>query len=259
MLAVITGASSGIGAEFARQLHARGFDLFLIARRTAQLATIKAELEEKRGNSVEIRSVDLCNQVELSKLCLELQSLPIQLLVNNAGRGSFGPFDSLELTEELNLLTLNISAGLRILHTVLPGLKQQKKGGIIVISSILGFQPTPYMATYAGTKAFNFYHTMALRNELKGTGVQVLTVCPGPTETEFAGAARVPGEFTNVRRDRVDMVVAQAIIAFQKRRAFVVPGARSWLISLFSRILPFWLTLPIIEHMLKRSLPTRLK
>jgi short-subunit dehydrogenase len=259
MLAVITGASAGIGAEFARQLHARGFDLFLIARRADHLVALKSQLEEKRANSVEVRSVDLCNQSELAKLCTELKVLPVKLLVNNAGRGSFGLFDELDLTQELSMVALNISAGLSILHAVLPVLKQQKTGGVITISSVLGFQPTPYMATYAGTKAFNLYHTLALRKELKGTGVQVLTVCPGPTATEFAGVARVPGEFTDIQRDRVDMVVAQSIIAFQKGRAFVVPGMRSSLLSLFSRILPFWLTLPIIQHMLRRSLPARLK
>jgi short-subunit dehydrogenase len=256
-LAVITGASSGIGAEFARQLANQGYDLLLVARRKPLLESLKGELETAFKINVDYRSVDFSNSTELRQFCFELSKVPVDLLVNNAGFGSFGHFDSLPIESECQMLEVNVIAGLRILHAVLPNMKQRRKGGILVTSSVLGFQPTPYMATYAGTKAFNLYHSLALRQELEPYGIRVVSVCPGPTDTEFAGVARVPGQFTAVRRDSVSLVVRQSLRAYERNNACIVPGLRSWALSLLSRTLPFASTIPLFERILRGSLKSR--
>jgi uncharacterized protein len=250
---LITGASSGIGKEFAMQCHQRGASVVLVARRTELLAELAASLLNKRPNSVEVISADLSKfDGEASCRTIEdyLSSCDVSLLVNNAGKGSFGYFDSLPVEREQEMIDLNVTAVMRLTRAVLPGMKRRGTGGIITLSSVAAFQPLPYMATYAATKAFDFFFAMGLWAETKGYGIRSLIVCPGPTQTEFAGVARVPGTATDMYRDSVTMVVEQSMRAFEKGQVFVVPGIRSRFMAYASRILPATISSRIVERTL---------
>ncbi|MBX7145384.1 MAG: SDR family oxidoreductase [Oligoflexia bacterium] len=236
--ALITGASSGIGAEFARQLYARGYALTLVARRKGLLEELKSDLLRQASGDVNVCAVDLLDRTARRQFLQDVSARKIDLLINNAGRGSFGYFEELSIDQELAMLELNVAATLDVAHAIIPQMKSRRAGAIISLSSVAGFQPLPYMSTYAATKAFNFHHSIALREELRPFGVKVLIVCPGPTATEFGGVARVPGEFTGVGRDAVEMVVARSLSALESDSGFVIPGVRSWLMSVAGRLLP---------------------
>ena len=254
-LALITGASAGLGLEFARALHARGANLILVARREPQLKSLASQLNQNRPDSVTYHCVDLSalsdGAKSRDKLLDELDRTPLDILVNNAGFGSFGEFDLLPLERELQMVSLNISATLILLHKIIPQMKARRSGGIISVSSIAGFQPLPYMATYAATKAFNFWHSLALREELRAYGVRMTILCPGPTATEFGSASLVPGERLSAYHDRADKVVASTLNAYLAGRAFVVPGFRSSLFGLIARLTPKSFSTRVMARLLR--------
>ena len=258
--ACVTGASSGIGAEFARQLHAKGAALVLVARRREKLHQLAATLNATRAGSVTILPADLSREesegeVAGLRAAIEfLQNTRIDILVNNAGMGSFGHFEELDIGRESSMVSLNVTATLRLAHAVIPQMKERGSGAIVSISSIAAFQPLPYMATYAATKAFNFIHSMALRYELRRFGVRVLTVCPGPTATEFGGVARVPGTLTGGRRDSVSLVVERSLAALAADRPFVVTGTRSKLLYGLMCLAPWRLSSRLAAEVLGISL-----
>lgn len=253
LTALVTGASAGIGREFARQLHAQNYNLLLIARRESLLAELKQELEQARPNSVELIACDLTlpTSPEFAEVLEYIKTRPIDLLVNNAGRGSFGYFEELDLRTELALVELNISATLRLVHAIIPQMKQRRSGAIISISSVAGFQPLPLMATYAATKAFNLQHTIGLWSELRDYNVKVMAVCPGPVATEFGGVARVPGTVTGVKRDSAEAVVCKALNDLQCGRLISISGLRAKLMVLATQILPIKFTTGILGRQLK--------
>lgn len=246
-LAVVTGASSGIGMEFAIQLHSQGARVLLVARRTERIEQLAQELNALREGSAEAFSVDLCEDARnpdtvFHKLLRFLESQPVDILINNAGRGSFGYFEELDIESEIDMIRLNIEATMRIAAAVIPGMKRRRYGRIVSVSSIAAFQPLPLMATYGASKAFNYSHSMALRYELAKFGVKCLALCPGPVETEFGGVARVPGKMTGLPREDVYKVVEQAIKQLEKNSSKVIPGLRGKLMGFPSRILPARLT-----------------
>lgn len=237
--ALITGASAGIGKEFAIQMHAKGASVILLARREEQLKNICHELNQIRASSASYLVADLSDiSGGLESVKKFIRSATIDIFVNNAGIGSFGFFEELPIERELEIVGLNTFATTALAHECLKGMKQRKFGAYISVASIAAFQPLPYMATYSASKAFNFIQTMALREELKKFNVRALTVCPGPTQTEFFGVARVPGTMSGGARDSVETVVSQSLAALEKNRAFVVTGFRSKLMSLASRFFP---------------------
>ena len=254
-IALITGGSAGIGAEFARQLHARGCDLWLVARRAENLAALAGELNAIRAGSATFDVADLSHREDLDRLVARIPTRTVDILINNAGRGSFGHFETIEQMTEAELIATNVLASTLIAHAVIPQMKARRSGAILSVSSVAGFQPLPYMATYSGTKAFNVVQALALRHELRPFGIRVVTLCPGPTETEFAGVARIEGHITGSKRDPVEFVVREAIRALERDRAFVVPGMRSALMSLGSRLLPKDFTTWVCEKMLRGALP----
>jgi len=257
---LITGGSAGIGAEFARQLHARGADVWLVARRAENLAALADELNQNRADSADWTAIDLAKRSGedgLDRLLALARSRRVDVLINNAGRGSFGPFESITPEIEANLIATNVLASTLVAQAVIPQMKTRHAGGIISVSSIAGFQPLPYMATYAGSKAFNLVQSLALRHELKPFGIRVVALCPGPTETEFAGVARIQDHITGAERDPVDLVVARGIRALERNLPFVIPGRRSAFLSLGSRLLPLEFTTWVCEKLLRGALPPR--
>jgi hypothetical protein len=253
--ALITGASSGIGLEFAKQLHTSGAHCTLVARREDKLSQLAAELCSKRPGSAEIVVADLADEADCQKVCTLLNNGSYDLLVNNAGRGSFGRFEDLELSSELAMIRLNVEATVKLAHAAIAKMKRSGKGGAIIsVSSVAAFQALPYMSTYAATKVFNFVHSMGLWAELRSCGIKVVTLCPGPTGTEFAGVARVPGSFSSIHRDDVRTVVRSCLLALDLGLPFIVPGWRSWALSLVSRLLPKVLTTWITERVMLDTL-----
>ncbi|MBN8547752.1 MAG: SDR family oxidoreductase [Deltaproteobacteria bacterium] len=255
--ALITGASAGIGLEFAKQLHQAGASVTLVARRVAAIQAQCDQFNALRVGSARAVGADLTARADMQKVIEYIRGQRIDILVNNAGRGSFGYFEELDIEDEISEIELNVSATLRLAHAVIPQMKARRMGAIISLSSVAGFQPIPYMATYCATKAFNFFHSMALRHELKEFGVRVLTVCPGPTETEFSGVARVPGQPTGARRDSVEAVVSESLRALRANKPFVVTGLRSKLMVWGSRLTPKEISTWLTKKMLASSLKSK--
>lgn len=190
-LALITGASSGLGLEFARIAAKEGFDLILVARRLAQLEALGKELSEAHGIQAHAITVDLSNPQAPEQLFAETRArgLEVEVLVNNAGFGSAGAFLELPLARETEMIEVNIQALVKLSHLFGQQMRARNAGAILNIASTAGFQPGPFMATYYATKAFVISFSEALAYELRDTGVRVTAHCPGATATEFAGTA----------------------------------------------------------------------
>lgn len=256
-VALITGASAGIGREFARQLHAAGASVVLVARRADVLHELMAALNQTRPNSARIVVADLGSEAGIARVRQFIAQDRVDILINNVGRGSFGRFEQLSVADEVRMVRLNIEAGLRLTHEVLPQMKLRRSGAVVFLSSIAGVQPVPYMSTYAATKAFNLFQALGLRYEVAPFGVQVLAVCPGPVATDFFGVARVPGTLTGQRRDDVTVVVRDCIKALRTNRARVYPGPGGRLLGLAQRLVPqplaIWFTERVLAGVLRAA------
>ena len=224
--ALVTGASSGIGAEFARQLAAEGMDQVLVARRADRLATLGDELGKKFSVRCHTIASDLSQPEAAQRIFAETESkgLKVDWLVNNAGFGTNGEFATLPLEREMEEIHLNIGALVALARLYLPGMVERKRGQIVNLGSVGSFVPTPYMATYSATKAFILSFSEAIATEVARKGVGVLALCPGATKTEFqevAGVSESVPEFTFMS---AEAVVRQAIAAAKSGKHTLVPG-----------------------------------
>jgi len=192
-VALVTGASSGIGEALARRIAREGRSLVLVARRADRLEALAHELREKHGVTAHALSADLARPGAVPALLgdLERRGLAVDWLVNNAGFGTAGRFDQLPVERELEEIRLNVEALVELSSRCLPAMVARRRGVLMNVASLGGFAPGPYMATYAATKAFVLSFTEAIAAELRDTGVQVLCVCPGFTRTEFQQKAEV--------------------------------------------------------------------
>ena len=235
-VALITGASAGLGAEFARQLSKRGHRLVLAARRKERLEDLAKEL----GNARAV-AVDLSNKDAAAKLMADVAANgeTVELLVNNAGFGLIGKFAELDAGRLRQMIDLNVGALTDLCRAVAPGMIERKSGGIINVASTAAFQPGPKMAVYFATKAFVLSLSEALHEELKPHGVKVSCLCPGPTRTEFGDVAGFGG---NGIFDRVAMNAAEVVEAglhgFDSNRAVVIPGLINKLGAASTRFAP---------------------
>ena len=222
-VALITGASAGLGVEFARQLSERGHALVLAARRKERLEELAKEL----GNARAV-AIDLSKRDAATKLMADVAANgeQVEILVNNAGFGLIGRFAELDAKRERQMIDLNVATLTDLCRAVAPQMIARKSGGIINVASTAAFQPGPKMAVYFATKAFVLSLSEALHEELKPHGVHVTCLCPGPTRTEFGDVAGFGG---NGMFDRVAMespaVVKAGLEGLDKNRAVVVPGA----------------------------------
>ncbi len=183
--ALVTGASAGIGAEFARQLAELGMNLVLVARRKQRLDELARRLEAMCGVQTKIITADLSQPDFLDTILSETQSIEVGLLVNNAGFGLAGTFLEHELARELDLLRVNCQAPLVLSHAFGKQMARRRRGGVIFVSSVSGYLATPFEATYAASKVYELFLAESLRYEFKKHGVDVLALCPGSTDTEF--------------------------------------------------------------------------
>lgn len=238
--ALVTGASTGIGAEFARQLAARGMHLVLVARRKDLLDELAAEIHAKHAARCEVAACDLSQPQEIAHLLAELErrGMTIELLVNNAGFGIVGEVDDANIDRLQEMVRLNVGAVIELTHRLLPGMLQRGHGAIINVASLSAFQPVAYMAEYAATKAFVLHFSEALAEEVRSRGVTVLAVCPGVTKTMFFDTAGAPGWLQKHRSHSPERVVRSSLDAFERRRQVIVIGWRNWLLTLIVRFVP---------------------
>jgi uncharacterized protein len=233
---LITGASSGLGAEFARQCAARGDRVVLVARRKDRLRQIAEEI-----GGAEIIVADLSKPGAATKVAAEVitRNLWTRTLINNAGFGLIGQFERLSLARQLEMIDLNIRALTNLTFVVLNDMRLRGEGAILNVASTAAFQPGPKMAVYFATKAFVLSFTEAVHEELKPHGINVSCLCPGPTRTEFGKVAGFGG---NAAFDRVAMeapeVVAAGLQGLEKNHAVVVPGIVNKIVAASTRFAP---------------------
>jgi short-subunit dehydrogenase len=235
--ALVTGASSGIGAEFARRLAARGMHLVLTARRRELMEELADELHTRHGTRVEIVTGDLSRPDQAKALLDEIAArrITLELLVNNAGFGIVADAANIDVERVMELLRLNIGALTELTCRVLPGMLERGHGAVLNLSSLAGFQPVAYMAAYAASKAYVLHFSEALWAEVRERGVTVTAVCPGITRTSFFDVAGAPGWLRKYRAQSPEQVVKSALKALEKRRPYVVPGWRNHWLSLRAR------------------------
>lgn len=234
--ALVTGASSGLGEEFARQLAEKGMDLVLVARSANKLEELAKELSAKVNVTVIPADLSKEGAAEEIKKQTDAKGISVSLLVNNAGVGTYGEFKDIDAEAEHNMTMLNCVAPVDLTHAYLDGMLQKKHGGIIFLASVAAYQPTPYFATYGATKAFNLLLGEALWAELKDQGISVLSLSPGYTRTRFQETADVtltpPGGYK-----MADEVVALALKKLGKKLS-VIPGKRNKMTAWSIRFTP---------------------
>lgn len=240
---VVTGASSGIGAELARLLAERGHGVTLVARREDRLRALARELAQAHGVRVEAIACDAGDPAERRRLAHELEQrgLVVEVLVNNAGFGSAGRFQSLDPERETEMVRLNVEAVVALCGAHLPAMVDRGRGAVLNVASTAAYQPLTRQATYAATKAFVLSFTEALHGDLHGTGVSATALCPGPVKTEFFGAAGMEGQFDGVP-DFVWVTAREAaragIEGVEGGSRVVLPGAANKVGALAGRLAP---------------------
>jgi uncharacterized protein len=249
-LALITGASMGIGEVFARQLADRGYDLILTARSEDKLQAIATDL---RGEGVRVQVIpgDLTDAALRQRLFV--QSGAIDLLVNNAGFGDYGPLAEVDRANQQTMIQLNILALVDLTHLLLPGMIKRQSGAIINVASIAAFQPMPYLSVYAATKAFVLSFSEALRAETRSQGIKVQCLCPGATDTNFAAVSGLDRAFAkpddSASPDKpkgqpgvadADSVVRQSLAALDRDKSIVITGGiGNRLVAGLSKVTPY--------------------
>jgi uncharacterized protein len=261
MQAVVTGASAGIGQSFARALAARGYDLVLVARREERLKELAAELEQK-GRKAVVAAVDL-SRPEGCERAYEIAKAagPTDLLINNAGFGTYGALAEADITRTLDMIRLNVESVVHLTRLFVPEMAARRKGAVIQVASTGAFQAVPYMAAYTASKSFVLSFTMALAVEMKAANVSFKVLCPGPTATEFNEVAVVPGEVS--KRAPLYMssekVVEIALRDLGRRRVVLVPGvmnkAGAFLSGLFPRGLVTYVSGQLLKPSKRKALP----
>jgi short-subunit dehydrogenase len=246
--ALVTGASSGIGAAFARELARRGSDLVVVARRTGRLEQLARELHAEYGIAVEVLAADLANPAGLAKVEARAAA-GVDLLVNNAGIGTSGRFAELPVDGEERQIRINVLAVLRLTAAALPGMIARRHGGIVNVSSVAGFQSLPGSATYSASKAFVTSFSESLAGETHGSGVHVTVVSPGFTRTTMIGeGSSVPG-FLLLEADRV---ARAALDTVERGGPMVVPGPQWKAIAAGTRHMPR----PLLRLLTRRLQPS---
>ncbi|MBD0281375.1 MAG: SDR family oxidoreductase [Thermoleophilaceae bacterium] len=224
---LVTGASSGIGADIARSLGARGYGVTLVARRAERLEALARELRAPRRVRVETVACDLGDADARQRMSAEVEErgLTVEVLVNNAGFGSAGRFQELDPAREIEMVRVNVEAVVDLCGRYVPEMARRGRGAVLNVASTAAFQPLPRQATYAASKAFVLAFTDALHEDLAGTGVTATTLCPGPVKTEFISTAGLrwddmPGFiWTDSAR-----VAEEGVTGMERGRRVVVPG-----------------------------------
>jgi short-subunit dehydrogenase len=255
---LVTGASSGIGAEIARELAARGHGLTVVARREDRLDALADELRRQHGVQIEVHAADLADAARRAELVGVLLNGPLDVVgvVNNAGFGSFGRFAEQELARESEMVRLNVDAVHELTGAFLAPMLDRAAGAILNVASTAGFQPVPNMATYAATKAFVNAFSEALHAELHGSGVSVTSLCPGPSPTEFgevAGAESTLFSLPGFVYVGAPDVAQAGVDGMLEGRRSVIPGLQNRASALAGRLVPRGLLLAVARRVADRG------
>jgi short-subunit dehydrogenase len=226
----VTGASSGIGLQLAKVFAEHSHPIVLLARSTEKLERLAQELRSRSNVRADVIAADLRQPSAPAYIAEELRTrnLTVDILVNNAGFGQRGPYAELDLQQQLDMIQVNITAMAHLTRLLLPGMIQRNVGGVMNVASTAAFQAGPHMAIYYATKAFVLSFTEALHEEVAGTNLHVTCLCPGPTDTGFAAAARMEGvKLFKSGAQSADLVARVGYAAFQRNRAIAVSGFKN--------------------------------
>lgn len=248
---LVTGASSGIGAAIARGLSRRGYHPVLVARRADRLRRLADELAGEHSGTAEVLPLDLTDGAARAELIARITEQSPAGLVNSAGFGTNGLFQSLDLRRESQQVTVNALALMELTHAALPGMIARGSGAVLNVGSVAGFQPLPDAAVYSATKAFVQTFSEAVHEGLRGTGVSCTTLCPGPVPTEWwevAGAAVTPESGLGPVATPVGDVADAAIAGMLDGKRLVIPGLGPKLMGVGGRFAPRGLLLPVLRR-----------
>lgn len=254
-LAMVTGASSGIGKSFAEALAARGTDLVLVARNKARLDEVAADLTRRYSRDVSVLVADLEKPKELALVEQRLhEDARIDLLVNNAGYGITGNFADLPIDASEGQIACNVVALTRLTHAALTTMKPSRRGGILNIASGAAFLPTPQISVYCATKAYVVNFSLAVNEEVKSHGVCCLAICPGFTRTEFQSRANYnTSALPSFVWQTADEVVAESLAAYDRGDALLVPGFQNRMTMMLTSFLPKTMLAPLAARFGKQS------
>jgi hypothetical protein len=253
-LALITGASAGIGAEYARQIAQKGkHSLLLVARRKDRLERLAQNLTELYPTGeYHIQICDLRSEKQRQALIDRTNNLSseLALLVNNAGYGSLGPFIDADWRSEAEMIEVNIKAPMHLCHALVPSMISRGSGAVINLCSTASYQAMPFMATYGASKSFLLYFTVALAEEHKNSGIKFLAQCPGPTDSEFHLVVGLPYKIDKIPCMSAHEVVKQALAASDKGKNILINGRLNLLAASLNRLLPKTLSAKIVARAL---------
>ena len=251
--ALVTGASSGFGAVFARALRARGHHVILVARREDRLLSLQKDLGGPEGTTILVQ--DLAAPGGAARVLSEVQKrgLDVDLLVNNAGVGLTTPFLEQPLERLQGMIDLNVRAVVELTRGLLPPMVERRRGAIVNVSSIAAFQPVPYMGVYAATKAFILSFTEALSHEIRGSGVYLQALCPGPTATEFLEVSKTHSGLLVTRMPMLsaEEVVKASLDGLDRGKLRVIPGLANRLLPQLLRVSPVAFTRAVTAQLFK--------
>lgn len=250
--ALVTGASSGIGAAFARALAEQGTHLILVARSEDKLRNLATTLANQHDIHVDVLSSDLSHSEAGQKLFAATQQLglSVDILINNAGFATYGSFDSLDAEREQQEIMLNVAAVVNLTHHFLPAMLARRSGSIINVASTAAFQPTPYMAVYGASKAFVLSFSEALWAEYRSKGIRVLALCPGPTSTDFFNVVGTEDAALG-SKETPEKVVQVALRALERGRPSVISGRQNALRANSVRFAPREMVARMGERMMR--------
>lgn len=255
--ALVTGATSGIGYELAALLAGDGHPLVLVARHQEELDRVAGEFRDRHDVLVTSIAADLARPEAVAELVAEIErrAIDVEVLVNNAGFASYGPFADSDLHHELAMLRVNVVALSELTRRLLPGMVSRRRGRILNLASTAAFQPGPLMAVYYATKAYVLSFSNAIANELRGSGVTVTALCPGPTKTGFAERASLQDSKLFRRGNVMDArtVAAAGYAGMRAGKATVIPGARNWVMAEAVRFAPRGVAASLARGMQERT------
>lgn len=235
---IVTGASSGIGAEFARQLASRGMHLVLTARRGDVLKELAEELYTAHGTKSEVIAADLAQPSEPQRLYDEIKrrGINVELLVNNAGIGFAGSIEQTDVAWMKDIIQVNIAALTELTYLVLPEMLSRKAGGVLNVASVAAFQPVAYNGVYSASKAYVLHFSESLWAETHQRGVIVTALCPGTTATDFFNVSGVPDWLEKHPSQTPEAVVRAGLTGLDKRRQYYISGTKNYILSLLVRL-----------------------
>jgi uncharacterized protein len=245
--ALVTGASSGIGVALARELARRGAKLILTARRRERLQSLAAEFAAE-GIETRIVVADLNDPAAPQQIydATEGAGLIVDILINNAGLGQYGPFQSSQPEQEVSMVRVNCEAVVRLSRLFVPRMIERRRGWVLVVASTASFQPLPYLTTYAATKVFDRFFALGLAEEVAQYSINVTALCPGTTESEFFEVARA-GVFRKRKMQSADEVARLGIAALVRGQRTIIPKWSGWFTAFMVRFVPVGLVTRIVE------------